>query len=222
MNSESQRWETGSQTDAIRNGFVMPVLAALIAEKRPAKILDVGAGTGYVARCVDAMLNYRARWTLIDQNLERLRLAETLCPERMEVECLAANVFDWPWEVGTFDAVLVTFTLLEIEDVDRLCRLIAEHMENAGTLLITMPDAWADVLDYAAEDPEIMRKYVQGSVDIPKLDKFTAQIYPFRTTRIEKLICHVLETGYVMTKLEHGGTASQSAFVLAFERRARP
>ena len=110
------------------------------------KILDIGAGTGYVARGIDSCLDYNPSWTLLDLSSERLELARGLRPERMKLECLTGDVFDWPWEVGRFDAVLITFTLLEIEDVDRLCRLISEHMEDGGLLAVTMPDAWTDVL----------------------------------------------------------------------------
>ena len=83
-----------------------------------------------------------------------------------------------------------------------------------------MPDAWIDVLEHAATDPEIVRKYVEGPVEIPKLDKFTGEQYPFRATRIEDLLGRILNAGFNLIQLEHGRVAGQSAFVLAFERRA--
>src|SRR5687768_813050 len=100
--SEAERWEHGSREDPIRNEFVIPVLARVIEAEKPATILDIGAGTGYVARGVDAQLGFRPVWTLIDLKPERLQLAESYRPAEMALECLAGNVFDWPWEVGRF------------------------------------------------------------------------------------------------------------------------
>jgi SAM-dependent methyltransferase len=218
--SEAQRWENGSGQDPIRNDFVVPVLVRLIAAERPRTILDVGAGTGYVARRIDSRLGFRPEWTLIDLNSERLQLAERCRPPEMALECLVGNVFDWPWEVGRFDAVLITFTLLEIEDIDRLCNLISEHTDEGALLAVTMPDAWIDVLEHAVEDAGIVRRYVEGPVEIPKLDKFTGERYPFKATRIEDLLARVLKTGFSLVELEHGRIGAQSAFVFAFRRQA--
>jgi SAM-dependent methyltransferase len=218
--SEAERWEAGSREDPIRNDFVIPVVARLIKAEHPATILDIGAGTGYVARQIDIRLSFRPKWTLIDLNPERLQLAETYRPAEMELERLAGNVFDWPWEVGRFEAVLITFTLLEIQDVDRLCSLISAHTTDGALLAVTMPDAWVDVLEYASEDLAVVRRYVDGPVEIPKVDKFTGQQYPFRATRIEDLLGRVLKAGFDLVDLEHGRVGDQSAFVLAFRRRA--
>lgn len=73
MLSEAERWELGSRDDAIRNGFVIPALADIIEQGRPQTILDIGAGTGYVARGINALLSFEPAWTLIDLNRERLR-----------------------------------------------------------------------------------------------------------------------------------------------------
>lgn len=219
MDSEAERWERGSRDDPMRNQFVIPTLARLISQHRPQTILDIGAGTGYVARKIDERLSFAPSWTLIDLNEERLALAQAHCPNKMKLECLTGNVFDWPWEVGRFDVVLITFTLLEIHDVDRLCGLISQHTTDGALLAVTMPDAWIDVLEHAQSDPAIVRKYVEGPVEIPKLDKFTGQRYPFRASRIEDLLSRILNAGFNLMRLEHGRIASQSAFVLGFTRR---
>jgi SAM-dependent methyltransferase len=218
--SEAERWERGSNDDPLRNKFVIPILAEVVRQNRPRTILDVGAGTGYVARKIDALLDFSPSWTLIDLSEDRLQLARTLCSQDSKLECLRGNVFDWPWEVGRFDAVLITFTLLEIQDVDKLCGLISHHTTNGSLLAVTMPDAWIDVLEHAGADPEIVRKYVEGPVEIPKLDKFTGQRYPFRATRIEDLLSRILKAGFTLKRLEHGRVGNQSAFVLAFYRAA--
>jgi SAM-dependent methyltransferase len=221
MVSEAERWERGSRDDPMRNGFVIPTLARIVSQNHPRTVLDIGAGTGYVARQIDALLDYEPSWTLIDLNEGRLELAQSHCPDEMKLECFTGNVFDWPWEVGRFDAVLITFTLLEIPDVDRLCGLISQHTTGGALLAVTMPDAWIDVLEHSSTDPEIVRKYVEGPVEIPKVDKFTGERYPFRAARVEDLIGRILNAGFNLIQLEHGRLAGQSAFVLAFERRTQ-
>ena len=219
MESEAERWEFGSRRDPIRNEFVVPVLVKLLEQSRPQTILDIGPGTGYVARKIDDLLSFRPSWTLVDLAEERLKLAEANSSNQMKLECLTGNVFEWPWEVGRFEAVLITFTLLEIEDVDRLCGLISEHTTDGALLAVTMPDAWVDVLEHADSDPEIIKKYVEGPVEIPKLDKFTGEEYPFRATRIEDLLSRILKGGFNLVQLDHGRIANHSAFVLGFRRQ---
>lgn len=218
MNSEAQRWEEGSRSDPIRNDFVIPILARWIEADRPVTILDIGAGTGYIARQIDIRLRFRPAWTLVDLNRERPDLAERCRPADMVLERLVGNVFDWPWEVGRFEAVLITFTLLEIADINRLCGLISKHMPEGALLAVTMPDAWVDVVEHSSRDPDVVRRYVDGPVEIPKVDKFTGERYPFRTTRMEDLLGRVLKAGFSLTDLEHGRLGPQSAFVLGFRR----
>jgi SAM-dependent methyltransferase len=202
----------------MRNSFVIPQIARIMEAYHPSTILDVGAGTGYVARNVDARLSYRARWTLIDLNEQRLALASALKPSTMTLEAVVGNVFDWPFGARRFGAIVITFTLLEIEDIDRLCTLLASHMDEGAVLSLAMPDAWVDVLEYSYTEPAIIEGYVGGPVVIPKRDKFTGEEYPFRASRIEDLINRVLRAGFDLFELQHGKVENRSAFVLAFRR----
>lgn len=218
--SEAERWEDGSRDDAMRNSFVIPQIVRILAKRHPQTILDVGAGTGYVARMVDDRLGYHPQWTLVDLNAERLALAEAHRPLAMALETVAGNVFDWPLGDRRFEAVVITFTLLEIEDVDRLCTLLASHMNEGAVLSLAMPDAWVDVLEYSRTEPEIVQRYVAGAVAIPKRDKFTGEEYPFRAARMEDLLNRVLGAGFDLFELNHGRIDGASAFVLALRRRA--
>ena len=218
--SEAERWERGSRDDRMRNSFVIPRVAAILETHRPESILDIGAGTGYIARIVDGKLSYRPRWTLLDLNELRLALALAHSPPTMKLETVAGNVVDWPLGDRRFGAVLITFTLLEIEDIDRLCTLLASHLNEGAVLSLAMPDAWLDVLEYAATDPTVSDRYARGPVVIPKCDKFTGEEYPFRAARIEDLMSRVLRAGFDLFQLDHGWVEGRSAFVVAFRRRA--
>lgn len=217
--SEAERWEEGSRDDLMRNSFVIPQIARILGTFRPQTILDIGAGTGYVARTIDGMLGYMPHWTLVDLKEERLALAVAHKPATMNLEAVAGNVFDWPLGGRRFDAVVITFTLLEIEDIDRLCTLLASHMDEGAVLSLAMPDAWVDVLEYARTEPGVVQRYVAGAVAIPKRDKFTGEEYPFRAARMEDLLSRVLAAGFDLFELQHGRVERASAFVLALRRR---
>jgi hypothetical protein len=169
---------------------------------------------------VDGLLGYRPHWTLVDVNEERLALAKAHRPLTMTLETVAGNVFDWPLGGRRFEAVVITFTLLEIEDIDRLCTLLASQMDEGAILSLAMPDAWIDVLEYSRMEPAIIQQYVAGAVAIPKRDKFTGEEYPFRAARMEDLLSRVLAAGFDLFELNHGKVGGASAFVLALRRRA--
>jgi hypothetical protein len=139
----------------------------------------------------------------------------------MKLECLVGNVFDWPWEVGRFDAVLITFTLLEFAEADRLYALISKQTTDGGLLVVTMPDTWPDVLGYSEADPEIIQKYRSGPVDLPKVDRFTGNSYPFRATRTEHILESLLSYDFVLIGLKQGHVADRTAVVLTLERRGK-
>jgi SAM-dependent methyltransferase len=219
--SEAERWERGSREDESRNKFVIPQVARIFDSEQPPTILDVGAGTGYVARTVDTKLSYRPTWTLIDLSQSRLKLAQTLKPETMVLNPVVGNVFDWPLPGNRFDAVLISFTLLEINDVDRLLSLISGKTGGGALLVIVLPDSWVDILERARVDPSVVQRYIAGSVEIPKLDKFTNREYPFHALRSESVIATALRNGFDLFDLEHGMVGAASAFVLAFRRRTR-
>lgn len=187
---------------------------------RPGTILDVGAGTGYIARAIHERLTYKPNWILLDLNKERLSLASEHSPSDMAIELIHGDVFSAPLGARAFDAVLITFTLLEIDDIDRLCKLLATHMSPGAVLALAVPDAWVDVLEYANIDPCIIERYTAGPITIPKRDKFTGEEYPFRAVRIEDLLGRVLKAGFDLFDLSHGRAGTASAFVLAFRRRA--
>lgn len=220
MSPEADLWERGSRDDRLRNEFVIPAIVRLLEFKCPPRLLDVGAGTGYVARTVDSLLSFRARWTLIDTNRERMELAERLRPEGMAAETVVGDVFAWPAEGRKFDAIILSFTLLEITGVERLLEIFKERLAEGGLLLVVLPDAWADVLRRSRVDPNVIERFLSDSVDVPKVDKFTKSQYPFHAMRTESLIEAATESGFDLYSLRHGVIGSAAAYVLGFRHRS--
>ena len=218
LESEAERWERGCKQDKVRNRFVVPRLAQQLDRYKPDSILDIGTGTGYVPRVVDAGLTYRPRWTLLDIDHDRLALATQLCRAEMLAETVEANVLDHRFQ-QPFDAVLATFTLLEIEDVDRLIAILPTLVQPAGLLLVTLPDAWHDVLEQTVNREKRVAEFLVGRTSVPKIDKFTLAAYPFKAVRIEHLISRILESGFSLSELAEAGDAQGNVYLLAFLRQ---
>jgi SAM-dependent methyltransferase len=221
MQSEKEkayRWESGCQTDPMRNKFLIPNLIRILDAAQPARILDIGAGTGYIPRITDGKLSYRASWTLIDINSARLQIAKEMQSDEMLSTNIVADVGSYQFD-GQFDCVLATFTLLEILDVDGLIDRLPHLLRDDGHLLLSLPDTWRDVLEQGRDEPKVVEEFLAGCTSLPKIDKFTDDVYPFRAVRIEHLISRVLASGFELTELTESESDHAGVYLLAFRRR---
>ena len=225
IQSESLRkqaiaWDDGCASDPIRNEFVVPESAALIARYRPHRILDIGAGTGYIARAIDILLNYRPEWVLIDLDEERLKVAQERKPDSMRMQCVVGDAIEVRDLDDTFQAVIITFTLLEAESVGAILEAAVSFLADDGILILAVPDVWADVIADPQEAKERSRRMLNETVSLHKIDKFTGQPYPFHAMRTESLISLVLERACILETLHKGGPQGD-VYVLGF-RKQRP
>ena len=214
--TNAERWDAGCETDEVRNDFIIPQLVRLFDEERPKTILDVGSATGYVSRKVDERLSYSPEWTILDADADRIALAEKRKPSSMNQESLVCDVMTLPPTKGPYDAALVAFTLLEVTDIECCVRRVRQAMNEHATLVVVLPDAWGDVLRHTTE---VVSNFVVGPVNIPKVDKFTGQSYPFRAVRIEETIGAILRCGFQLFELTRSAIGG-GTFLLAFRRIA--
>jgi SAM-dependent methyltransferase len=216
----SKRWEVGCSTDPVRNHFLIPNLARILDASKPRRILDIGTGTGYIPRITDDNLSYRPVWTLVDTDSSRLLIAKRKAGTRMHAEFIESDInsqtFDEP-----FGAVLVMFTLLEIEDLNSLIERLPSFVVDGGLLVVSLPDAWADVIGYASSEPGKISEFLSGQTSIPKIDKFTNEGYPFKAVRIEHIISRVLRSGFRLEELAENDGGSAKIYLLVFRRRDR-
>jgi SAM-dependent methyltransferase len=217
---KAERWEIGCRNDPVRNDFLIPNLIRVIDALKPDRILDIGAGTGYIPRLVDNGLSYRAVWTLIDINSSRLEVSRKLQSDRMFSKNVVADIAKHNFD-EQFDCALVTFTMLEIFDVHILINRFPSIVRNEGTLLISLPDTWRDVLEHGCHQPEAIKEYLIGSTSLPKIDKFTNDLYPFKAVRIEHLISRVLASGFELTELTESEGDHAGIYLLSFRRRGK-
>lgn len=218
--SDAARWERGCKSDAVRNQFVIPATARLLNRAQPREILDVGAGTGYIARMVDSQLSYRPRWTIVDNNAERLTLAEALQPPGMILSAVVDDIMQPRHVVGPFGAVLTTFTILELPDTALFARIVSGFTAPDAPLIVVIPDAWHDVLTYSAAQPDIVAQYLAGPISIPKVDKFTGSEYPFHVVRTERLIGTIMNAGFQLCEISQCPSDIGGAFLMVFKRTA--
>lgn len=213
--SAAEQWELGCRGDEVRNGFVIPELTRIVSAVRPATILDVGAGTGYIAREINHRLDYAPLWTLIDSDPERVAVAKSHSSDLMLQEVLADDVMSLP-DAQKYEAVLVTFTLLEVADVAACVAKLRCLMTPFAVLSVVLPDAWVDVLAASALDSTLIPRFVTDRVAIPKNDKFTGKPYPFEAIRTEFLIDMVLRAGFVLVEIRKSNAPAAGVFMLTF------
>jgi ubiquinone/menaquinone biosynthesis C-methylase UbiE len=216
---EAERWEAGCKADQLRNAFIVPQIVTRLQAAQPLRIIDVGCGTGYVARAVDDQLVYCPEWTLLDINSARLQLCDEIRPHKMRHQTVCSDILKFEPE-SLFDAALLTFTMIEIADAEGTLAAVSRVLRMGGALLIALPDSWEDAIQLLPNDIAV-KKLLDGRVEIPKTDKFTGAVYPFYALRIERAIQICLAAGFVLSDLIRSVGYSPTAYLLQFVRSDR-
>jgi 2-polyprenyl-3-methyl-5-hydroxy-6-metoxy-1,4-benzoquinol methylase len=217
--SKAESWDAGSQNDNVRNDFVIPNLINMLNHYKPASILDVGAATGYIARRVDNGLDYKPSWFLLDQNSELLQFAVDHLPDGMLAQSINTDFFDPQNVVAKYDAVLLSFTLLEVKSIEGAVQSVIANCAANGIVVIVLPDVWSDILTASQTDHSIATSFLTKSVAIQKVDKFTGTEYPFNAQRVELWIHKILLSGFTLEKFEIGNFENGNTYILAFKNR---
>lgn len=216
--ASANRWEQGCRDDHIRNNLIVPELVALIERLRPATIVDLGAGTGYVARAVDEALTYRAKWTLIDNDLARLTVARENAANSMVVTYIKDDIRlldDNKLNGDKFDLVLLCFTPLEFSSLQLLFGNARSLIDMNGWLALILPDPLQETTGSLQE----MRRLMGGRVSLQKVDKFTGETYPFYISRNEDVISDALSNGFSLSSLFRIGE-EKAFYVMVFSVNA--
>lgn len=216
--SDALAWEKGCRADLMRNEFLIPTLIELFRIERPSAILDIGTGTGYIPRSIHDGLDYRPAWTLVDLDVERLRFMEQCKPKGMQVTCVGGSVSDAIPPMSEFAAVLLTFTLLEANDVSAMLASAIKLVADGGLLIIALPDVWRDVLAADEQDQNLSKRFLEQQVALTKTDKFTNGSYPFNAIRNESVITIVLRQFCILERLIRGGP-EEGVFLFVFRKR---
>lgn len=214
--SVDELWDIGSSGDRVRNDFVIPNIARSMERTRPETILDVGSATGQIAREIDRKLSFSPHWTLTDISETRLKYANAQLPSGMSARTIRHDITTSPVEREHYAAALATFTLLEIDQIEKAIRHLVQSLRIGGIIYVALPDVWRDALA-AKEDYSTLVELLDERTSISKIDKFTGKPYPFHAARLERIIEWFLINGCVLTDLEKSAPNGE-VFLLTFER----
>lgn len=218
MKTVSEKWDDGCKSDHVRNSFIIPTLVKLFAELGADRVLDVGAGTGYIARSVDAKLTERINWTLLDLDKSSIEFANSHIPDGMQAETYVGNFLeDWP-SGEPYNFVLILFTLLEMELNLDLFSKISEVLNESGHVVIAIPDTLEDVHKDAITQPSLLIDFLDGNCILKKIDKFTTKSYPFKAHRFENIVLLMLNSSFSLVKMYSFKNSGNETYMLVFRK----
>ena len=216
---DATNWNKGCEKDIVRNQFIIPNLIKTLNKYRSTEILDVGTGTAFIAREVDKALRYRPKWTVIDVLPARISLAVKMKPIQMQMEGLVLG-FDKITKVkAKYDAILLIFTLLEIEKLKVFFSTVQEVLSKDGIVCISMPNSLEDVHSAASSDATVFQSYMKDCCMLNKTDKFTGKTYPFYAHRFEYIVNGMIIAGFDMVNMSISRIENRESHFLVFQMK---
>ncbi len=158
---DSDRRFTGSVAELYESLLVPMIfapcaldLAARAAARRPARVLELAAGTGVVTRALSAALPARTRIVATDLNQAMLDQAIAVGGTRPSVEWQQADAMALPFADGEFDLVVCQFGVMFFPDKGQAFAEARRVLAPGGTFLFNVWDAieaneFADVVTSA-------------------------------------------------------------------------
>ena len=210
-------WERGCSIDPGRNDFIGPFVANFIEREHPLGILDLGTGTAYLPRLIDQGLSYRPHWIAVDQSKHRLQVARDLQSPSMNLRLVNQDISELTLVGEQFELILLTFTLLEISDLDNVAKRTDDLIKEFGVIIIAMPDVWHDIIEVYEREPRTRNTLKDDGIRLPKIDKFTGKAYPFHARRTEHILGPFLRQGFILEAIEQGGP-EQGLFLLILRK----
>jgi ubiquinone/menaquinone biosynthesis C-methylase UbiE len=126
--------------DPARRAFYAEV-AEVVADLEPRWLCDAGCGTGHLLRAVIDRVSPPERVVGVDQT--RAGIAQ-LALNVPSAEGIVGDVFELPFEDGSFDVVLCTEVLEHVVRPRPLLAELARVCRTGGTLVLTVPDGAID------------------------------------------------------------------------------
>jgi len=224
---DPEAWDIGCARDMVRNELVIPHLRELLRRSGARSVIDIGCGSGYIAREVARGLEQSVAWRLIDVDQDTLAYAVRSMSDEHDVQELLIDL-TCPAVEGAMQApfAFAAFTLLEFPMTQTVATNLAAFVDPGGILALYMPDVLADVERAELTTPGLLRRYQRGHCELPKLDKFTQRDYAFHANRLEFIIRDLGAAGLHLVGLDRlprqsaGDDADGSIFCLRFIRPA--
>jgi hypothetical protein len=113
------------------------------------------------------------------------------------------------------------FTFLEVLWSEQVLQKIHTLSSASNYLVVVLPDAWRDVLSASIEHPSSAIDFLDGQVEIQKVDKFTKSSYPFKAQRLELLLKGLTHGGFSLLQFDECKSDSGAVHILTFKRREK-
>lgn len=149
----AEDWVEHADTNDYRNNFLLPLTLQMLGDVRARRILDLGCGEGGYAR---ELARRGARVTGVDGSPRLVEVArERTLAGNLDVAYLCANASaldEFP--DGSFDLVLASMSLMDVEDYAGAVREAHRVLISGGELLmsITHPCFSAPVSEWVRDD----------------------------------------------------------------------
>ena len=143
-------------------------LAQRVAALRPARVLELAAGTGVVTRALAAALPPEVPLVATDLNPAMLDEAASMGASR-PVEWRQADALALPFEDGTFDAVVCQFGVMFFPGKARDFREARRVLRAGGTLVF---NAWDRIEDNEFADAVTVALASMFPADPPRSPEF--------------------------------------------------
>lgn len=154
-----------TEYDATRGGTERARLAAgdIVPHLPAGTVLEIGVGTGIVARALAELTPGTHRLAGVDISVEMLRIARRRLPGRL-VRASAARV---PFPAGTFDGVVAVHVLHLVPDLERTLREAARVLRPGGRVVAihAQPVPRDDELGHATRS---LRELARSRTDTPE------------------------------------------------------
>lgn len=212
----AEKWDEGCGECEIRNGFIIPALIELIARNRFPIIIDLGAGTGYIAREVSQNLQHQHEWILIDRAEDRCEFAATKCSSIPALRVTNDDIFEISPNKNPDTIYLFCNTALEMELSSERLDFLSQLAKSGAGIIVCIPDTLSDVLkDLDGSGSEDFESFRNGSVELEKFDDFTGEQYPFHAHRPIEIVHQFVQRGLSLTQL-HRTTVSDGQYLFWF------
>lgn len=123
-----------------------------VAQLRPGEhVLDVGCGTGVVARLAAGMVGPEGTVAGLDVNAGMLAVARSVTPGDSPIEWHEASAEAMPFPDAAFDAVLCQLSLQFVPDRAMAVREMRRVLKDGGRLVITLPGPAAELFQVMAD-----------------------------------------------------------------------
>lgn len=116
-------------------------IAQRVAACRPARVLEIAAGTGILTRHLRDVLPSHVRLTATDLNLPMLEVARTKFRPAEQVEFQPADAMALPFADASFDAVVCQFGVMFFPDKDRAYREVYRVLVPGGRYVFNLWDS---------------------------------------------------------------------------------